>query len=195
MGNFNFQNGCLFSHSMWKKSSVTGVTCRHLLCPLVPWWSQEQCSTLTQHDTNFTEPDKNNDSALCSPAAKSVLKLLPTAFPGVSVAKGEARVDQEGRSSPAPLLCTWLPTRVPHGLWVAPILCLGPSLEVSPLRTTNCYPTCVCFGHKRPFLHFSTKWSTWLRCDIIASWVSLPWKCLLSFLETGCTLICICTTC
>lgn len=174
-----------------KKSSITGSLVFAL------WYSdglRRKRSALRQHYTNFTKVNKNKGSAFFSISDKSVPYLTLTSFPGVSMAS----VGQEGSPSPASLLLHGTP-RWPKGRPTAhgsspSCALLTPSFEVNPQRTTNCYPVCVCFGHKRVSLPFITKWSTWLRCDIIALWESLPWKCL-GFSEAGCMLVCVCTTC
>ena len=138
-----------------KKSSITGSLVFALWCSD---GLRRKRSVLKQHYTNFTEVNKNKGSAFFSISDKSVPYLTLTSFPGVSTAS----IGQEGSPS-ASLLLHGTPQRPkgrPTARGSSPSCALTPSFEVSPQRTTNCYPVCVCFGHKRVSLPFSTKWST-----------------------------------
>lgn len=128
-------------------------------------------SALKQNYTHFTRVTKNKDSAFFSISDKSVPYFTLTSLPGVSWA-GLEDVPHQHPSSP----CT---TQWPKDWATArgspPPRALTPPLEVNPQRPqTAILCVCVCFRHKRLSLPFNTKWSTWLRCDIIALWEGWP---------------------
>ena len=122
-------------------------------------------SALKQNYTHFTRVSKNKDSAFSSISDKFVPYLTLTSPWGFLGRPGR-------RPSPASLLPMHRTEAkgLSHSPWVSPTMHPDSSLRSEPTAAANGNPVCVCicFGHKRLSLPFSTKWSTRLRCDIIA---------------------------
>lgn len=175
MSDFKFwQDVCLLSFTFRVKEDLS-----HWGQWLCPWCSEclrRQRSALKEWETNFT---------------KLFFSLL---LPNLSLRWHPPLFLEFPHQCPSLYLAPHSGRKAGHGHRLShPVP--GSFHSSKPTVDHNCYSVCV---HSRPwrrFLHFSTKESTWLRCDIIASWESLPWEDLFGFSEVGCVLICICDTC
>lgn len=162
---------CFLSHSVWRKTSLTGVS--GFVPGVLNVWGGRDLHWKSE---------------------KQTLPNCSLLLPNLSLRWHPTLFLEFPHQCPSLYLAPHSGGKAGHGHRLShPVPGSFPSSK--PTVDHNCYSVCV---HSRPwrrFLHFSTKESTWLRCDIIASWESLPWEDLFGFSEVGCVLICICDTC